>query len=102
MWCFGLLVTLLHISSKTADDILEINYQVILPGLEEETFWVIGTHDNDYNLKSWQDQVKIFLIMLNWSITKKWKFSIKSLHKERQFGLTFYEQNDRVVEAMDC
>ena len=39
--------------------------QNILPGLEEETFWVIGTHDNDYNKKSWQDQVKIFLIMLN-------------------------------------
>ena len=74
MQCFALLVTLLHISSKTADDIVENNDQVILPRLEAETFWVIGTHDNDYNKQSWQDQVKIFLIKLNWSITKKWKF----------------------------
>ena len=71
MRCFGLLVTLLHISSKTADDIVENNDQVILPWLEEETFWVIGTHANEYNKKFWQDQVKIFLIMLNWCITKK-------------------------------
>ena len=74
MRCFGLLVTLLHISSKTADDIVENNDQVILPRLEKETFCVIDTHDNDYNKKSWQDLVKIFLIMLNWSTTKKWKF----------------------------
>ena len=74
MRCFGLLVTLLHISSKTADDIVENNDQVILAGLKAETLWVIGTHDNDYNMKFWQDQVKIFLIMLNWSTTKKWKF----------------------------
>ena len=74
MRCFGLLVYLLHISSKTADDIVENNDQVILPGLEAETFWVIDTHDNDYNKKSWQDQVKIFLILLNLSTTKKWKF----------------------------
>ena len=65
MRCFGLLVTLLYNSLKTADDIVENNDQVILPGLEEETFWVIGTHDNDYNKKSWQDQVKRFLIMLS-------------------------------------
>ena len=65
MRCFGLLVTLLHNSSKTADDIVKNNDQVILAGLEAETFWVIGTHDNDYNKKSRQDQVKIFLIMLN-------------------------------------
>ena len=71
MRCFGLLVTLLHISSKTADDIVENNDQVILPGLEEETFWVIGTHANEYNKKFWQAQVKIFLIMPNWCITKK-------------------------------
>ena len=71
MRCFDLLVTLLDISSKTADDIVENNDQVILSGLEEETFWVIDTHDNDYNKKFWKDQVKIFLIMLNWSITKK-------------------------------
>ena len=72
MRCFGLLVTLLHISSKTADDIVENNDQVILPRLEEETFCVIDTHDNDYNKKCWQDQVKIFLIMLlNLSTTKK-------------------------------
>ena len=74
MRCFGLLVTLLHNSTKTADDIVKNNDQVILAGLEAETFWVIGTYDNDYNKKSWQDQVKIFLIMLNWSTTKKWKF----------------------------
>ena len=74
MWCFEWLVTLLHITSKTADDIVENNDQVILPGLVAETFWVIGTHNNDNNKKSLQDQVKMFLIMLNWSITKKWKF----------------------------
>ena len=74
MKCFGLLVTLLHNSSKTPCDIVENNEQVILAGLEAETFWVIGTYDNDYNKKSWQDQVKIFLIMLNFSTTKKWKF----------------------------
>ena len=65
MRCFELLVTLLHISSKTAHDIVENNDQVILPRHEEETFCVIGTHDNDYNKKSRQDQVKIFLNMLN-------------------------------------
>ena len=48
MRCFGLLVTLLHISSKTADEIVENNEQVILAGLEAETFWVIGTHDTKY------------------------------------------------------
>ena len=53
---------------------MENNDQVILAGLEAETFWVIGTYDNDYNKKFWQDQVKIFLIMLNLSTTKKWKF----------------------------
>ena len=74
MRCFGWLVTLLHISSKTADDIVENNDQVILAGLQAETFWLIDTHDNDYNKKFWQDQVKIFLIMLNRSTTKKWKF----------------------------
>ena len=31
----------------------EKNDQVILPGLEEETFWVIGTHDDEYNKKFW-------------------------------------------------
>ena len=92
MRCFGFPVTLLHISSKTADDIVENNDQVILPGLEEEIFWVIGTHDNDYNKKSRQDQVKIFLIMLNWSTTKKWKFVDYSIHTKRQFGQTYYGQ----------
>ena len=60
MRCFGLLVTLLHNSSKTPDDIVENNDQVILAGLEAETFWVIGTYDTDYNKKSRQDQVKKF------------------------------------------
>ena len=50
--CFGRLVTLLHISSKSADDIVENNDQVILQGLEEGSFSVIGTHNNDYNKKS--------------------------------------------------
>ena len=36
MRCFGLLVSLLHISSKTADDIVENNDQVILAGLGAE------------------------------------------------------------------
>ena len=74
MWCFGLLFTLLHNSSKTADDIVKNNDQVILAGLEAETFLVIGTYDNNYKKKSWQDEVKIFLILLNLSTTKKWKF----------------------------
>ena len=75
MQCFGLLVTLLHISSKTADDIVENNDKVILPGLEEETFCCT---------------------------TKKWKFVDLSLHTGRQFGPIFYGQNGRVVKAMDC
>ena len=59
------------------------NGQVILPGLEEETFWVIGTHDNDYNKKCWQDQVKIFLILLNLITTKKWKsINLKFTYKK--------------------
>ena len=74
MRCFGCVVTLLNIASKTADDIVKNNNQVILAGFETGTFWMIETHDNDDNKKSWQDQVKMFLIMLNWSITKKWKF----------------------------
>ena len=60
MRCYGLLVTLLQIFSKTDDDIVKNNDQLILPGLEEETFWVIGTHDNDYNKKSWQDRKNLF------------------------------------------
>ena len=52
MRCFELVVTLLLISSKTAHDIVENNDQVILPRLEEETFCVIDTNDNDYNKKS--------------------------------------------------
>ena len=59
---------------KKTDDNVENNDQVIMPGLETGTFWVIGRHANEYYKKSWQDQVKIFLIMLNWSIAKKWKF----------------------------
>ena len=60
MRCFGWLVALLKISSKTADDIVEKNDQVILSELESETIWVIGTHYNEYNKKSWQDQIKFF------------------------------------------
>ena len=58
MRCFGRLVILLHINLSIADDNVENNDQVIMPGLETGTFWVIGTHDNNYNKKSWQDQVK--------------------------------------------
>ena len=46
--------------SKTADDIVENNDQVILPRLETGIFWWIDTQDNDYNNKSWQEQVKNF------------------------------------------
>ena len=38
MRCFGWLVALLEIFSKKADDIVKNNDQVILPGLESETF----------------------------------------------------------------
>ena len=64
----------MNIASSFADDNVEYNDQVILPGLEMGTSWVISTHNNDYIEKSWQDQVKIFLIMLNWSIGKNLKF----------------------------
>ena len=74
MQCSVWLVSLLHISTKTADDNVENNNQVILRGLEVGIFWVIGTHDNDYNNTFWQDEVKIFLIMLNERINEKWKF----------------------------
>ena len=81
---------------------VENNDQMILPGLEAETFWVIGTHDSDYNKKCWQDQVKIFLILLNLSTTKKWKFVDLKFTYIRQFGHTFYGQNGQVVKAIDC
>ena len=48
------------ISSKTADDIVGNNDQVILPGFESETICVLGTHYNEYNKKSWQDQINFF------------------------------------------
>ena len=34
------------------DDNVENNDQVIMPGLETGTFWVISKHDNDYNKKN--------------------------------------------------
>ena len=101
MRCFEWLVTLLHISSKTTDDIVKKNDQVILSGIEVETIWVIGTHDNNYNKKSWLDQLKKFLIMLNWSIPKKWNLSIENLHTGIQFSYRLYRQHGRVVKAMD-
>ena len=55
----------MNIASSFADDNVEYDDQVIMPGLDTGTFWVIGRHDNDDNKKSWQDQVKIFLIMPN-------------------------------------
>ena len=51
MRCFKWLVGLLHINLSIADDNVESNDQVIMPGLETGTFWVIGRHDNDYNKK---------------------------------------------------
>ena len=102
MRCFEWLVTLLHISSKTTDDIVKNNDQVILSGIEAETIWVIGTHDNNYNKKSWQDQLKKFLIMLKWSIPKKWNLLIENLHTGIQFSYRLYRQHGRVVKAMDC
>ena len=73
----------MNIASSFADDNVEYNDQLILPGLETGTSWVISTHNNDYNEKSWQDQVKIFLIMLNWSIGKNWKFvNLKFTYKK--------------------
>ena len=74
MPCLWWLVSLLHTNSSFAAENVENNDQVILPGLETWTFWVIGTHENDYNKKSWQDKRKIFFIMLNWIITRTWKF----------------------------
>ena len=43
MRCFKWLVSLLHINLSIADDIVENNDQVIMPGLETGTFWVIGS-----------------------------------------------------------
>ena len=88
--------------SKTADDIVENNDQVILARLETGIFWVIGTQDNDYNKKSWQDQVKKFLlcwIEVSLRIGNLW---IENLHIERQFGHSFYGQYGREVKAKDC
>ena len=65
MRCFKWLVSLLNINSSIADENVENNDQVIMLGFETGTFRVIGRHDMDYNKKSRQDQVKIFLIMLN-------------------------------------
>ena len=45
-------------------DNMENNDQVIMPGFETGTSWVIGRHDKDNNKKSRKDQVNIFLIML--------------------------------------
>ena len=42
----------MHINLSIADDNVENNDQVILPRLEMGTFWLISTHDNDYNEKS--------------------------------------------------
>ena len=58
MRCFRWLVSLLHITSSIADDKVENNDQMIPLRLEMGTFWVISTHDNAYNEKSWQDHVK--------------------------------------------
>ena len=83
MRCFGWLVGLLEISSKTANDILENNDQVILPGFESETIWVIGTHYKEYNKKSWQDQIIFFLNYIElkypyWIEFVNWKFTYRN------------------------
>ena len=56
--CFKWLVILLHINLSIADDNVENNDQVIIPGFETGTFRVIGRHDKDNNKKSRQDQIK--------------------------------------------
>ena len=66
---------------------MENTNQVILHRLEAGTFLVIGTHDNDYNKKSWHDQVKIILIMLDKSITKNWKFvNLKFIYRKTVYS----------------
>ena len=88
--------------SKTADDIVENNDQVILARLETGIFWVIGTQDNDYNKKSWQDQVKNFWLCWIEVSLRNGNLSIENLHIERQFGHSFYGKNGREVKAKDC
>ena len=83
MRCFGWLVGLLEISSKTANDIVENNDQVILPGFESETIWVIGTHYNEYNKKSWQYQIIFFFNYIElkypyWMEFVNWKFTYRT------------------------
>ena len=58
MRCFKWLVSLLNINSSIADENVENNDQVIMPGFETGTFRVIGRHDKDNNKKSRQDQIK--------------------------------------------
>ena len=58
MRCFRWLVSLLHINSSIADENVENNDQVIMPGFETGTFRVFGRHDKDNNKKSRQDQIK--------------------------------------------
>ena len=55
---FRWLVSLLNINSSIADENVENNDQVIMPGFETGTFRVIGRHDKDNNKKSRQDQIK--------------------------------------------
>ena len=58
MRCFRWLVSLLHNNWSIADENVENNDQVIMPGFETGTFRVIGRHDKDNNKKSRQDQIK--------------------------------------------
>ena len=88
--------------SKTADDIVEKNDQVILVRLETGIFWVIGTQDNDYNKKSWQDQVKNFWLCWIEVSLRNGNLSIENGHIERQFSHSFYGQNVREIKAKDC
>ena len=88
--------------SKTADDIVENNDQVILPRLETGIFWWIDTQDNDYNKKSWQEQVKNFWLCWIEVSLRNGNLSIENLHIERQFRHSFYGQNGREVKAKDC
>ena len=79
----------------------ENNDQVIMPGLETATLWVIGRHDTNYNKKSWQNQVNFFLIMVIWSFPKRCNLSIENLHIEIQFRYSFCRQKGRMVKAME-
>ena len=91
MRCFGWLVALLEISSKTADDIVENNDQVILSGFESETIWVIGTHYN-FSKKVVAEVFKIPVFSEIWTRIAEFKlqivshYNIEPIKKTRKMG----------------